>query len=80
MTRSRSHFEHCAREIRTGICNWNRGTIGASGRLPFGGERRSGNHRPAGILATVYCTRPQSQLEGRAALDPQTLPPGMPAP
>ena len=40
-----------------GILNWNRGTIGASGRLPFGGGKRSGNDRPAGILSTVYCSR-----------------------
>jgi succinylglutamic semialdehyde dehydrogenase len=80
VTRDRARFEHCAGRIRTGVLNWNRGTIGASGRLPFGGLRRSGNDRPAGILAAVYCTMPQARLEGPAAFDPASLPPGMPRP
>jgi succinylglutamic semialdehyde dehydrogenase len=80
VTRDRACFEHCAGRIRTGMLNWNRGTIGASGRLPFGGLRRSGNDRPAGILAAVYCTMPQARLEGPAAFDPASLPPGMPRP
>lgn len=79
-TRDRARFEHAAREIRTGVLNWNRGTIGASGRLPFGGGRRSGNDRPAGILATLYCTAPQARLEYAGGFDPKTLPPGMPRP
>ncbi len=64
--------------VRTGILNWNKGTIGASGRLPFGGGGKSGNDRPAGILATVYCTVPQSHLEFEGKLDPESLPPGFP--
>ncbi|MCP5057586.1 MAG: aldehyde dehydrogenase family protein [bacterium] len=78
MTRSRAHFEHCVGNVRTGILNWNKGTIGASGRLPFGGGGKSGNDRPAGILATVYCTVPQAHLEFEGGLDPETLPPGFP--
>jgi succinylglutamic semialdehyde dehydrogenase len=80
MTRDRSQYERCIGRVRTGILNWNRGTIGASGRLPFGGARRSGNDRPAGILSTVYCTVPQSHLEHAGGFDPSALPPGMPAP
>jgi succinylglutamic semialdehyde dehydrogenase len=80
MTRDRARYEHCIGRIRTGILNWNRGTIGASGRLPFGGSGRSGNDRPAGILATLYCTVPQSHLEHDGGFDPSTLPPGMPRP
>ncbi len=80
ITRDRSRFDHCVGRIRTGILNWNKGTIGASGRLPFGGEGRSGNHRPAGITASVYCTSPQAHLLSEAGLDPETLPPGMPRP
>jgi succinylglutamic semialdehyde dehydrogenase len=78
MTRDRARYEHCVGRIRAGVLNWNRGTIGASGRLPFGGGGRSGNDRPAGILATVYCTRPQSHLEHAGGLDPASLPPGIP--
>jgi succinylglutamic semialdehyde dehydrogenase len=80
MTRDRAAYEGCVGRIRTGILNWNRGTIGASGRLPFGGTRRSGNDRPAGILATVYCTVAQAHLEHAGGFDPGSLPPGMPRP
>ena len=80
LTRSRAAYEHAVGRVRTGVLNWNRGTIGASGRLPFGGIGRSGNDRPAGILAAVYCTFPQSHLENDAAFDPGSLPPGVPRP
>ncbi|TDJ15125.1 MAG: N-succinylglutamate 5-semialdehyde dehydrogenase, partial [Deltaproteobacteria bacterium] len=66
--------------IDVGCLNWNRGTVGASGRLPFGGKKRSGNDRPAGIGATLYCATPQSHLESEAPFDPNGLPPGMPRP
>jgi succinylglutamic semialdehyde dehydrogenase len=79
-TRDRSRYEHCVGRIRTGCLNWNRGTIGASGRLPFGGMRRSGNDRPAGSAATLYCTVVQAHLESEAGLDADSLPPGMPRP
>jgi len=83
MTRDRARWQHCVGRIRTGLLNWNKGTTGASGRLPFGGLGRSGNDRPAGVSASLYCTFPQSHLEvdGESAhFDPATLPPGMPAP
>ena len=79
-TRDRAKYEHCVGRIRTGNLNWNKGTVGASGKLPFGGSGRSGNDRPAGITATVYCTFPQAHLESEAGFDPETLPPGMPRP
>jgi succinylglutamic semialdehyde dehydrogenase len=80
MSRDRSRFEHCIGRIRTGLLNWNKGTIGASGRLPFGGAGQSGNDRPAGILSAVYCTFPQAHVENQGGFDPETLPPGMPRP
>ena len=79
-SRDRSRYEHCIGRIRTGNLNWNRGTVGASGQLPFGGSGRSGNDRPAGITATLYCTFPQAHLESDATFDPDALPPGMPRP
>jgi succinylglutamic semialdehyde dehydrogenase len=79
-TRDRARYEHCIGRIRTGNLNWNKGTVGASGRLPFGGSGRSGNDRPAGITATVYCTFPQAHLESEDAFDPDSLPPGMSRP
>jgi succinylglutamic semialdehyde dehydrogenase len=80
MTLDRRRYEHCVGRIRTGILNWNRGTVGASGRLPFGGLGKSGNDRPAGILAGLYCSFPQAHLEYDGALDPGSLPPGVPTP
>jgi len=80
MSRDRSKFRHCVGRIRTGVLNWNKGTVGASGRLPFGGVGRSGNNHPAGILSTVYCTFPQAHLENDGDFDPETLPPGIPRP
>jgi succinylglutamic semialdehyde dehydrogenase len=80
ITRSRAKWERCVGRIRTGVLNWNKGTVGASGRLPFGGSAKSGNDRPAGVTATLYCTAPQAHLESEAGFDPSTLPPGMPKP
>ena len=55
--------------LRTGILNLNRSTVGASSRLPFGGIERSGNHRPAAILAGLYCTYPVATLRQPATFD-----------
>jgi len=79
-TRDRAAYEHAVGRVDTGLLNWNKGTTGASGKLPFGGEKRSGNGRPAGVTATVYTTRPQAHLESEAGFDPESLPPGMPRP
>jgi succinylglutamic semialdehyde dehydrogenase len=81
-TRDPVRYRHAIGRIRTGLLNWNKGTIGASGKLPFGGLGKSGNDRPAGVSASLYCTVPQAHLEsgGEAAFDPGTLPPGMPRP
>ncbi len=80
MSADRAVYEHCVGRIETGILNWNGGTIGASGKLPFGGTKKSGNDRPAGITSTLYCTIPQAHLEHEDGLDPKSLPPGFPEP
>jgi succinylglutamic semialdehyde dehydrogenase len=80
MSADRGVYEHCVGRIRTGVLNWNRGTIGASSRLPFGGGKKSGNDRPAALSSTLYCTAPQAHLEHAGGLDPKTLPPGFPEP
>ena len=76
----RATYEHAVGRIRTGLLNWNKGTTGASGKLPFGGEKRSGNARPAGITSTLYTTYPQAHLESQTGFDATSLPPGMPRP
>jgi succinylglutamic semialdehyde dehydrogenase len=79
-TRDRARWEHCVGRVATGLLNWNRGTIGASGRLPFGGLRRSGNDRPAGIFSSVTCSFHQAHLEAEEGSGLPELPPGMPRP
>jgi succinylglutamic semialdehyde dehydrogenase len=60
---SRATYERVWRELRVGLLNWNGGTVGASSRLPFGGVKRSGNARPAGVSSSLYCTYPVASLE-----------------
>ncbi len=61
-TASEERFERLADELDVGVVHWNRSTAGASGRLPFGGTKGSGNHRPAGILMGQSCTFAQGVL------------------
>jgi succinylglutamic semialdehyde dehydrogenase len=49
--------------IRAGIINWNRPTIGPSLGAPFGGIGLSGNHRPSGFYAADYCAYPVTSGE-----------------
>jgi succinylglutamic semialdehyde dehydrogenase len=61
-TQSKDAFERCADDVRVGVLHWNRSSAGASGRLPFGGIRASGNHRPAGITMGASCVYPMGVL------------------
>ncbi len=76
MTRDEGAFQHAWAHLRYGCVNWNAPTCGASSRLPFGGTRRSGNHRPAALFSTLYCSYPVATLEGAHSLDRATLSPG----
>jgi len=76
-TRSEETFDRCQRALEWGVVNWNAPTVGASGRLPFGGLKRSGNHRPAGLWSSLYCAAPVAVLRGEAALDREKLAPGV---
>lgn len=49
--------------VRAGIVNWNRPTIGASLAAPFGGVGLSGNYRPTGTYAADYCAYPVASAE-----------------
>ncbi|MGZ6142753.1 MAG: aldehyde dehydrogenase family protein [Myxococcales bacterium] len=76
-TRSAEAFDRCQRALECGVVNWNAPTVGASGRLPFGGLKRSGNHRPAALWSTLYCAAPVAILRGEPTLDPAKLAPGV---
>jgi succinylglutamic semialdehyde dehydrogenase len=75
-TRDERAFEHAFAELRYGCVNLNAPTCGASSRLPFGGTRQSGNHRPAALFSTLYSTYPVASLRGSPTLDPRPLSPG----
>jgi len=49
--------------IRAGIVNWNRPTIGPSHAAPIGGTGLSGNNRPTGYYAADYCAYPVASGE-----------------
>ena len=49
-------------EARAGVVNRNRPTTGASGAMPFGGLKESGNHRPSAYYAADYCAYPVASL------------------
>ncbi|MEM7228193.1 MAG: aldehyde dehydrogenase family protein [Planctomycetota bacterium] len=61
-TRSREQFDRFFDHARAGCVNWNTGTAGASGKLPFGGLGYSGNHRPAGAFSVDYCAYPVANM------------------
>ncbi len=49
--------------IRAGIINWNRPTIGPPATAPVGGVGLSGNHRPSGFYAADYSAYPVTSAE-----------------
>jgi succinylglutamic semialdehyde dehydrogenase len=76
-TASAGRFEAALRGLACGVINHNAPTVGASGRLPFGGLKRSGNHRPAALYSTLYCTSAVAVMRGEGSLDPKKLAPGV---
>jgi succinylglutamic semialdehyde dehydrogenase len=76
-TASKDAFERCLARLECGVVNWNAPTVGASGRLPFGGLKRSGNHRPAALFSTLYCAAPIAVMSGPGSLDRGRLAPGV---
>ena len=49
--------------IRAGVVNWNRPTVGTSAGAPLGGLGLSGNHRPGAYYAADYCAYPVASAE-----------------
>jgi succinylglutamic semialdehyde dehydrogenase len=62
-TRSREIYQLCLRDIESGLINLNRSTVGATARLPFGGLKNSGNHRPAAVSMIDHCVGTIASLE-----------------
>ncbi len=62
-TAARENFLRLSEEARVGVFHWNGMTVKNSYRLPYGGIKKSGNHRPMGSSALYQCTYPVSSLE-----------------
>jgi succinylglutamic semialdehyde dehydrogenase len=73
----REVYDYCFKRSRVGLVNFNRGTVGASGKLPFGGMGKSGNNEPAGSFAVYSCTYPVACLEDETPFDASKTVPGM---
>ena len=63
--------------LRTGALNLNRGTIGASLRLPSVGLGRASNGLPGGLDLIRFLSTPRSTLVEVRAFDPATAVPGI---
>lgn len=70
-------FECFAQGVHAGVVNWNRQTTGASGKLPFGGVGKSGNHRPSAFYAADYTSYPVASLEDPGLVMPSTAAVGL---
>ncbi len=70
-------FEWARARLQYGCVNHNAPTCGASSKLPFGGIKQSGNHRPAALWSSLYCAYPVATLRGGATLDPTKRSPGL---
>ena len=62
-TKDINHYKLCVEEIDSGLVNYNRSTVGASAKLPFGGVKNSGNYRPAALTTVDACVYQMASLE-----------------
>ncbi len=76
-TRDRALYERFYDGLDFGLINWNKSTVGASSRLPFGGLKKSGNHAPTALTAMLYCGYPVASLEVAEPKMPSQLSPGL---
>lgn len=56
-------FERAIIELDSGLVNFNRSTVGASSKLPFGGVKNSGNYKPAAVTTIDHCVYQVASLE-----------------
>lgn len=68
----REEFELFLQRTNAGVINWNTTTTGASSGAPFGGIKKSGNHRPSAFYAADYCSYPVASLENETIKIPET--------
>lgn len=68
-SKDKALYERAALRARVGLVNWNRSTVGASSKMPFGGMGKSGNDHPSAHFAVYYCTVPVASLEDTTPYD-----------
>ncbi len=76
-TQAESTYREYWSGLKMGLINWNKSTVGASSKLPFGGLKKSGNHHPTAVNATLYCTYPVASLEVAEPQLPASFSPGL---
>jgi len=76
-SKNKAIYEKAFQKVNVGLINWNRASVGASSRLPFGGTGKSGNHQPSGHYALYYCTVPVACLEDTGGFDSAKVLPGI---
>ncbi|MCB0393262.1 MAG: succinylglutamate-semialdehyde dehydrogenase [Bdellovibrionales bacterium] len=70
-------YERAMNRAKVGLVNWNRSTVGASSKLPFGGMGKSGNGQPSASFAVYYCTVPVATLVDPTEFDQEKILPGI---
>ena len=76
LSNSQEEYQQFYKRVRAGVINWNSPLTGASSSAPFGGVKRSGNHRPSAFYAADYCAYPVASIEN-PTLTMGKLPQGM---
>lgn len=78
LSTSKEQYQKFYEKIRAGVVTWNTPITGATGAAaPFGGIKRSGNHRPSGYYTVDYCVYPVASVEATEMKTPTTVPPGI---
>ncbi|MEM7681235.1 MAG: aldehyde dehydrogenase family protein [Planctomycetota bacterium] len=77
---SEADFERFRQRVRAGVLNWNGPTTGASGVLPFGGLKSSGNHRAAGYAMAHHVNDEAAEVRRPALARPASWPTGITPP
>lgn len=62
-TKDLNIYQQCVDDIDSGLVNFNRSTVGASAKLPFGGVKNSGNYRPAALTTIDACVYQLASLQ-----------------
>lgn len=70
-------YEEFYQRVRAGVINWNAQLTGASSAAPFGGIKKSGNHRPSAYYAADYCSYPVASIESKKVSMPSSVLPGI---